>query len=63
MERVALGILAFPILFALLSVRVPIELAMFTVGGCGTAIIAAVGYILAIAGVIRMFSDVAFKSL
>ena len=40
MERITLGILAFPILFALLSVRVPIGLAMLIVGGCGTAIIA-----------------------
>lgn len=39
MERVTLGILAFPVLFALLSVRVPIGLAMLIVGGCGTAII------------------------
>jgi tripartite ATP-independent transporter DctM subunit len=40
MERATLGVLAFPILFALLSVRVPIGLAMLIVGVCGTAIIA-----------------------
>jgi tripartite ATP-independent transporter DctM subunit len=40
MERITLGILAFPILFSILSVRVPIGLAMLIVGGCGTAIIA-----------------------
>ena len=39
MERVTLGILAFPVLCALLSVRVPIGLAMLIVGGCGTAFI------------------------
>jgi|TARA_Y100000294_G_scaffold28254_1_gene23830 hypothetical protein len=62
MERVTLGILAVPILFALLSVGEPIGLAMLIVGVCGTAIIAAVGYIPAIAVVTRMFPDVVFIS-
>lgn len=40
MDRVTLGILAFPILFALLTVRVPIGLAMLIVGAGGTAYLA-----------------------
>lgn len=40
MDRVTLGILAFPVLFALLSIRIPIGLAMLIVGSCGTAMLA-----------------------
>lgn len=40
MERVTLGMMAFPVLFALLAVRIPIGLAMLVVGGAGTAYIA-----------------------
>ena len=40
MDRLTLGILAFPFLFALLAVRMPIGLAMLIVGGTGTAMIA-----------------------
>lgn len=40
MERITLGILAFPVLFALLSARVPIGLSMLIVGAAGTATIA-----------------------
>ena len=40
MDRITLGIFAFPFLFLLLSLRVPIGLAMFVVGSCGTALIA-----------------------
>ena len=40
MDRVTLGIFAFPFLFLLLSLRVPIGLAMLVVGSCGTALIA-----------------------
>ena len=43
MERLTIGILAFPILFALLVIRVPIGLAMLTVGALGTAAIAGCG--------------------
>ena len=32
MDRLTIGILAFPILFALLVIRVPIGLAMLTLG-------------------------------
>ena len=40
MERLTIGIVAFPILFSLLVIRVPIGLAMLIVGAVGTAIIA-----------------------
>ena len=40
MDRLYLGILAFPILFSLLAVRVPIGLAMLVVGCSGTIFIA-----------------------
>ncbi len=40
MDRITLGIVAFPALFLLLSLRVPIGLAMLIVGGCGTSLIA-----------------------
>jgi len=40
MERVTLGVLAFPVLFAMLSIRVPIGLAMLIVGIFGTTILA-----------------------
>ena len=40
MDRISLGILAFPFLFLLLTLRVPIGLSMLFVGGCGTALIA-----------------------
>ncbi len=39
MDRLSLGILAFPILFLLLAFRVPIGLSMFIVGSCGTAVL------------------------
>ena len=38
MERLTIGIVAFPILFSLLVIRVPIGLAMLIVGAVGTAI-------------------------
>ena len=40
MDRLYLGILAFPILFSLLAVRIPIGLAMLVVGCSGTIFIA-----------------------
>ena len=40
MDRITLGIFAFPFLFLLLSLRVPIGLSMLVVGSCGTALIA-----------------------
>ena len=40
MDRVTLGVFAFPFLFLLLSLRVPIGLSMLVVGSCGTALIA-----------------------
>jgi tripartite ATP-independent transporter DctM subunit len=40
MDRETLGIIAFPVLFIFLTLRVPIGLAMLVVGGIGTAIIA-----------------------
>lgn len=40
MDRFTIGIIAFPILFGLLVLRVPIGLAMLTVGALGTAAIA-----------------------
>ena len=40
MDRLYLGIIAFPILFSLLAVRVPIGLAMLVVGCSGTIFIA-----------------------
>ena len=40
MDRMSLGIIAFPILLVLLSFRVPIGLSMLVVGSCGTALIA-----------------------
>jgi len=40
MDRITLGIFAFPLLFLLLSLRVPIGLAMLVLGSCGTALIA-----------------------
>ncbi len=40
MDRITLGIIAFPILFSLLALRVPIGLAMLIVGCSGTAYIA-----------------------
>lgn len=40
MDREILGIIAFPALFVLLAIRVPIGLAMLVVGGAGTAMIA-----------------------
>ena len=40
MDRETLGIVAFPVLFALLAFRVPIGLAMLIVGSAGTAMIA-----------------------
>ncbi len=40
MDRMSLGIIAFPILLVLLSFRVPIGLSMLLVGSCGTALIA-----------------------
>ena len=40
MDRLFLGILAFPILFSLLAVRIPIGLAMLVVGCSGTIFIA-----------------------
>ncbi|MEM7430049.1 MAG: TRAP transporter large permease [Pseudomonadota bacterium] len=40
MDRVTLGVLAFPILFAILAIRVPIGLAMLLVGTGGTAYLA-----------------------
>ena len=39
MDRFTLGIIAFPILFALLALRVPIGLAMLLVGSTGTIIL------------------------
>ena len=39
MDRFTLGIIAFPILFALLAIRVPIGLAMLLVGSTGTIIL------------------------
>ena len=40
MEKFTLGIVAFPILFSMLALRVPIGLAMLIVGCSGTIIIA-----------------------
>ena len=40
MDRISLGLLAFPFLFLLLTLRVPIGLSMLFAGGCGTALIA-----------------------
>jgi C4-dicarboxylate transporter DctM subunit len=40
MDRETLGVIAFPVLFVLLALRVPIGLAMLVVGGIGTATIA-----------------------
>jgi hypothetical protein len=40
MDRLSLGLLAFPILFGLLILRVPIGLAMLVVGAGGTILIA-----------------------
>ena len=40
MEKFVLGIIAFPILFSMLALRVPIGLAMLIVGCSGTIIIA-----------------------
>ena len=40
MERETLGIIAFPVLFALLGLRMPIGLAMLLVGAGGTSLIA-----------------------
>ncbi|OUR80770.1 C4-dicarboxylate ABC transporter permease [Alphaproteobacteria bacterium 46_93_T64] len=40
MDRVTLGLIAFPILFSVLAIRVPIGLAMLIVGCSGTALIA-----------------------
>ena len=40
MDRFTFGIFAFPFLFLLLSLRVPIGLSMLVVGSCGTALIA-----------------------
>ena len=40
MDRITLGIFAFPFLFLLLSLRIPIGLSMLVVGSCGTALIA-----------------------
>ena len=40
MDRITLGVFAFPFLFLLLSLRVPIGLSMLVVGSCGTALIA-----------------------
>jgi len=40
MNRIMLGVAAFPILFALLAIRIPIGVAMLTVGAVGTSLIA-----------------------
>ena len=40
MDRVTLGIIAFPILFSLLALRVPVGISMFVVGSGGTILIA-----------------------
>ena len=40
MDRETLGIIAFPVLFALLALRLPIGLAMLMVGAGGTSFIA-----------------------
>ncbi len=40
MDRISLGVLAFPFLFLLLAFRVPIGLSMLVVGSIGTALIA-----------------------
>ena len=40
MDKFTLGIIAFPILFSMLSIRMPIGLAMLIVGGSGTILIA-----------------------
>ena len=40
MEKFTLGIVAFPILFSMLALRMPIGLAMLIVGCSGTIIIA-----------------------
>ena len=40
MDKFALGIIAFPILFSMLALRMPIGLAMLIVGCSGTIIIA-----------------------
>ena len=39
MERLEFGLLAFPVLFILLALRMPIGLSMFIVGGTGTILI------------------------
>ena len=40
MDKFTLGIIAFPILFSMLAIRMPIGLAMLIVGGSGTILIA-----------------------
>ena len=40
MDKFTLGIIAFPILFSMLAIRIPIGLAMLIVGGSGTILIA-----------------------
>ena len=40
MDRVTLGMIAFPILFSLLALRVPVGISMFVVGSGGTILIA-----------------------
>ena len=40
MDRVTLGIIAFPILFSFLALRVPVGISMFVVGSGGTILIA-----------------------